>query len=77
MKTEEKPTKELLEQWHKDPKNWKFGIFYFNKDDKRIFPPKRNKYFGWTVNFANLTSIIALVVLVITIIAISKFLKTL
>lgn len=77
MKTEEKPTKQLLEQWHKDPKNWNFGIFYFNKDDKRVFPPKRNKYFGWTVNFANLTSIIALFVLVIIIIAISKFIKTL
>ena len=77
MKPEEKPTKELLEQWHKDPINWKYGIFYFNKDDKRLFPPKRNKYFGWTVNFANSTSIIVLVVLVITIVAISKFIKTL
>ena len=77
MKPEEKPTKELLEQWHKDPNYWKYGIFYFNKDDKRLFPPKRNKYFGWTVNFANSTSIIVLVVLVITIVAISKFIKTL
>ncbi|CAA0195070.1 conserved hypothetical protein [Tenacibaculum maritimum] len=77
MKPKEKPTKELLEQWHKAPNNWKYGIFYFNKDDKRLFPQKRNKYFGWTVNFANSTSIIVLVVLVIAIITISKFIKTL
>jgi uncharacterized membrane protein len=64
MAKEEKPQKELLEQWHQDPKNWKFGIFYFNKDDKRIFPPKRNKYLGWTVNFANSSSIIVLLLMI-------------
>ena len=76
MTKEGKPIKELLEEWHKNPNNWKFGVFYFNKDDKRIFPPKRNKYFGWTVNFANSTSIIVLLVLVILIIVISRFIKT-
>jgi hypothetical protein len=25
----------------KDPDNWKLGIFYYNKEDKRILPPKR------------------------------------
>jgi uncharacterized membrane protein len=38
---------------HDNPDNWKWGIFYFNKMDKRIFPPKRNPSLGWTVNFAN------------------------
>ncbi|UOB16460.1 DUF5808 domain-containing protein [Abyssalbus ytuae] len=77
MKKETKPSNELLEQWHKDPDNWKFGIFYYNKADKRIFPPKRNKYLGWTVNFANSTSVIVLIALVIAIIIISGFIKTL
>lgn len=54
----EKPSKETLEKWHKDPNNWKFGQFYFNKEDKRIFPPKRLPWMGWTVNFANPKSVI-------------------
>lgn len=47
-----------FEEWHKNPKNWKLGVFYFNKEDKRILPPKRNKMLGWTVNFANPVSIL-------------------
>ena len=65
MSAERKPTKETLESWHNDPNNWIWGIFYFNKDDKRIFPPKRNKYFGWTVNFANPVSILAIIAIII------------
>lgn len=42
-----------------DDQYWKWGIFYFNKNDRRIFPPKRNPSYGWTVNFANLRSILA------------------
>jgi uncharacterized membrane protein len=77
MTTNEKPTKETLENWHKDQNNWKWGIFYFNKDDKRIFPPKRNKYLGWTVNFANPISIISLVAITTFLVIISKYLKSL
>lgn len=51
------PTKEQLEQWSKDPNNWKYGIFYYNKEDKRIFPPKRFAAMGFTINFANKKSI--------------------
>ncbi len=40
-----------------DSKYWIWGIFYFNKNDKRIFPPKRIKQMGWTVNFANPISV--------------------
>lgn len=67
-----KPSKELKEKWRKDPNNWKVGEFYFNKEDKRIFPPKRNKYLGWTINFANPKSYIAFILLVLIIIGISK-----
>ena len=35
------PTKETSDEWHKDSKNWKWGIFYYNKKDKRLFPPKK------------------------------------
>lgn len=75
MTTDGKPTKEILDNWHKDPNNWKFGWLYYNKDDKRIFPPKRNKYLGWTVNFANPISIITLFAIVIVIVAVSRYFK--
>ena len=75
MTTGEKPTKENLTNWQKDPNNWKWGIFYFNKNDKRIFPPKRDKYFGWTVNFANPYSILAIIVLIILVTVIGNYLK--
>ncbi len=51
--TNKKPSKETIDAWHKDPTNWKLGIFYFNREDKRIFPPKRIAMLGWTINFAN------------------------
>jgi uncharacterized membrane protein len=74
--TDQKPTRETLENWHKDPNNWKWGWIYYNKKDKRIFPPKRNKIMGWTVNFANPISIFTLIGLTIAIIIISRYLKT-
>lgn len=57
-----KPSKETLEKWHKDPKNWIWGCFYFNKEDKRLLPPKRISWMGWTVNFANPKSILLLLI---------------
>lgn len=50
-----------------DPSLWKWGLFYYNKNDKRIFPPKRNKHLGWTINFANPYSIMAFVIVLITV----------
>jgi uncharacterized membrane protein len=37
----EKPSKETLEKWRKDPNNWKWGFLYYNKEDQRLLPPKR------------------------------------
>lgn len=54
----EKPSQEQLDAWTKDPNNWKWGIFYYNKEDKRILPPKKNPAMGWTVNFANKRSVL-------------------
>jgi uncharacterized membrane protein len=53
------------EAWRKDPKNWKFGIFYYNPEDKRTFPPKRIKEMGWTINFADTKSVVALVLFLV------------
>ena len=36
-----------------DYENYKWGIFYYNPADRRLFVPKRNKLLGWTLNFAN------------------------
>ena len=73
MENKTSHTQKQEDKWHNDPKNWKLGIFYYNKQDKRIFPPKRNKYLGWTINFANPISIIVLVLLVMILVAISSF----
>jgi uncharacterized membrane protein len=67
----QKQDKETLQKWHSDPNNWKWGLFYFNKEDKRIFPPKRIPQMGWTVNFANPWSIITLIVIIGTILFLS------
>lgn len=47
------PTKEQIEIWHKDPKNWKCGGIYFNPEDSRILVDKRKKWMGATINFAH------------------------
>jgi uncharacterized membrane protein len=54
--------------------HWKLGLFYYNKEDKRIFPPKRFGL-GWTVNFANPLSVSAFLLILIIIGFISQLLK--
>jgi len=44
-----------------DPTNYKWGIFYFNRNDHRILVPKRSKSMGWTLNFARIYSYIILI----------------
>jgi len=70
----EKLSKETKEKWRNDPNNWKLGCFYFNKEDHRIFPPKRIPWMGWTINFANKKSILFFVILIAVIIGCSIFL---
>jgi len=48
-----KPSNEDRARWHADQTNWKWGVFYFNKKDPRIWLPKKNPWFGWTVNFSH------------------------
>jgi uncharacterized membrane protein len=66
------PSKETKDEWHRDPSNWIWGIFYFNKEDKRILPPKRIKQLGWTINFANPNSVFFLLILLVVIYILSK-----
>ena len=51
---------ESNKNWNNNDEYWIWGIFYYNKEDKRLFPPKRNPWMGFTTNFANPKSILAL-----------------
>lgn len=62
-----------MEEWDKDPSNWILGIFYFNKRDKRIFPPKRLSLLGWTINFANPYSIMTFVAIILLMIFFANY----
>lgn len=57
------PSQETLEKWHKDPNNWKWGLFYYNKEDKRLLAPKKIKWMGLTINFANRNSVFLFVLI--------------
>jgi uncharacterized membrane protein len=64
MENQEKPSQETKEKWNQDPNNWIWGIFYYNKEDKRLMPPKRIPIMGWTVNFANTNSVFLFVFII-------------
>ncbi len=36
-----------------DPENYRWGVFYFNQKDERAIVPKRNRWMGFTLIFAN------------------------
>ena len=57
----------------KDSSNWKWGIFYFNKKDKRLLVPKRLAFLGITINFANPWSILLVLALILLIISIEMY----
>lgn len=50
-----------------DPTNYKGGIFYFNRKDRRILVPKRLKMMGWTLNFANIYTYILVLGIILVI----------
>jgi uncharacterized membrane protein len=47
-----------------DPLNYKWGVFYYNKNDIRTVVPKRSRVLGWTFNFAQPGSYGFIVVLI-------------
>lgn len=55
-----------------DPTNYKWGIIYFNRNDRRIMVPKRSKSMGWTLNFANFYSYILLILIFVLIATLKK-----
>ena len=62
-------TKAEIEACWKDPRNRKWGIFYYCKADPRVIVPKRWKWMGWTVNAAR-PSAIPVVLLLLVILAV-------
>ena len=46
------PSDARLRTFHADASNWS-GFMYFCKQDTRLFVPKRNPGFGWTLNFGH------------------------
>lgn len=75
MENENEPSEETKERWITDPDNWIWGIFYYNPKDKRIFPPKKIKAFGWTTNFANPNSVFVLLVIMAVLITLGQYLN--
>ena len=59
--------------WHRDPSNWRGGVFYFNRKDPRLMVPKRNPKMGWTLNFGNPLTYLVLLVLGLVIAAILSY----
>jgi len=53
--------------WHRDPENWRFGVFYVNRKDPRVIVPKRDPVMGRTLNFGNPVSYILILTLAATI----------
>lgn len=64
----------MTDNFNKKSSPWKLGFFYFNKEDKRLFPPKRFGL-GWTVNFANPLSIIAFLIILAVLVLVGNYLK--
>jgi len=60
-----KSSKEQFERWHNDISNWKWGIFYYNAEDPRIWLPKRVPVMGWTLNFAHKAAYLWILILLL------------
>ncbi|MBO9582571.1 MAG: hypothetical protein J7574_00275 [Flavobacterium sp.] len=75
MSYNQEPSEEEKDNWNQDPKNWIWGIFYYNAEDKRMFPPKKIKELGWTINFANPNSVFLCVVLILVLMILGESIK--
>nr|WP_315155843.1 DUF5808 domain-containing protein [uncultured Flavobacterium sp.] len=75
MSLNEEPSKETSDRWKNDPNNWIWGIFYYNKEDPRIFPPKKIEAMGFTTNFANPKSVLVLLAILAFFAMISIFIS--
>ncbi len=75
MSYNQEPSEEEKNNWHDDPNNWVWGLFYYNPKDNRMFPPKKIKELGWTINFANPNSVFLCVVLILVLMILSESIK--
>jgi hypothetical protein len=57
-----------LDKLWADSHNWRAGLIYVCKDDPRFVVPKRNKWSGWTLNFAHPSAWLALLVCLLSLI---------
>jgi len=55
-------TREEIEACWKDPRNWKWRVYYCQADPRAIVP-RHWKWMGWTVNFARPSAIPVLLLL--------------
>ena len=44
-----------------------WGLFYFNKNDKRVIVPKVNRGLGWTINFARPQAYLVILIIVLAV----------
>ena len=56
-----------------DPDNYKWGIFYYNREDLRGIVPKRNKWMGYTLNFAQPLAWVIILGIVVFAVVMSHF----
>lgn len=75
MNYNDNPSEETQNEWNNDPNNWIWGIFYYNRKDKRLLPPKRIKQMGWTINFANPNSVFLAVIIIAVLLIIGEHIK--
>jgi uncharacterized membrane protein len=59
----QEPSNYQKEIWRKDPDNWKFGLFYFNKKDPRFMVDKPIPAMGITFNFAHKSAYLYLLIM--------------
>ena len=65
-------TREEIETCWKDPRNRKWGVFYYCKADPRVIVPKQPKWMGWTVNAVR-PSAIPVVLLLLALLVVPVF----
>jgi uncharacterized membrane protein len=54
---------------NENQQNWKWGIFYFNPEDKRLFVLKKLPGMGLTLNFANPASFLIIALIIVFLVA--------
>ena len=58
-------TRDQLEQRWQDPANWRAGSIYSCQDDPRVVVPKKQRWRGWTINFAHPQAIPTLIIIIL------------